>query len=91
MKILKVKDTTVYLYDLVQFFLNKGVNEGDRFGVSWKIGKKHKLKSYTVVTWDSWKCDDCGNISEVELKKGDKTVKMDNHFGPSSYGMSSFI
>lgn len=89
MNIYKAKDDSVYLYELNQWLLSKNIDEGHRFAISWKVKKRRKLKAYTLLHHRSWVCDDCGPISEVELKRGDHVIKMDNHFGPSSFGMNS--
>lgn len=89
MNILRVKDTTVFGYDLCQFLLNKNIDEGDRFGISWKLGKRRKLRSYHLDHFRFWQCESCGNIVEINLKKGDKIFHMDNHLGLYSFSLSS--
>jgi hypothetical protein len=88
MNIYKVKED-VWLYDLNQWLLKKNIGEGQRFGISWKVKKRRKLKAYTLLHHRHWVCDDCGSISEVELKRGNKIISIDNHFGPSNFGMNS--
>lgn len=85
MKIFKIKDGYISLFDLDQFFLNKCVIEGDKIGISNKVGKNRKLKTFHVVTLNRWVCDDCGPITAVELKNSYLVIKMDNHFGSSRY------
>lgn len=48
MKILRAKSQIVSKWDLECFFRKKGIGTGDRFGVSWKVGKRRKLKSYEI-------------------------------------------
>ena len=92
MNIYKVKDSeNVWLYEFNQWLLKKNIDEGHRFGISWKVKKRRKLKAYTLLRHRSWVCDDCGPISEVELKRGNKVISIDNHFGPSSFGIDSGI
>jgi hypothetical protein len=87
MKIYRAKDTTIYLCDLSQWILNHTETYGKRIGISWKIGKRRKLRSYSI-NWNTWECDCCGAITSIELTKNGKTFKMDNHFGPGSMEMS---
>jgi hypothetical protein len=92
MKVLRVKDTQVSAYDLDNFFTEKGVIQGDSFGISWKIKKKRKIRRYSLDHYMKWPCDDCGNITEITVRKGAKKVAMDNHFGPyHGIFMSDFV
>jgi hypothetical protein len=87
MNIYKAKDDTIYLYDFNLWLLAKNIPEGAKFAVSWKVKKRRKLKAYTLLRHRHWVCDDCGNITEIDLKWGSEVIKMDNHFGPSSFGI----
>ena len=89
MNIYRAKDDTVYLYDFNQWLLTKNIPEGARFAVSWKVKKRRKLKAYTLLRLRRWICNDCGSITEIDLKRGDKVIKIDDHFGPSSFGLNS--
>lgn len=89
MKILKASDTYVDHYTLRTFFMDKDINPGDRFGVSWKRGKRRKLRTYKLVEFGSRYCDSCGHYTYVTVGKGDKTVSFDNHLSPkSTFSMS---
>lgn len=87
MKIFNAKDTTLYLWRFREWITNHPDAYKARIGISWKIGKRRKLRSYTVA-WNVWECDCCGAITSVELTKRGKTFRMDNHFGPSTMHMS---
>jgi len=87
MNIFKAKDTTLNLWDLTQWITNHPDAYKARIGISWKLGKRRKLRSYGI-SWTSWECDCCGRITSVELTKGTKSFKLDNHFGPGSMHMS---
>ena len=89
MKIYRNKSTTLNLCDFEQWLFNQSESVyGKRIGISWKRGKRRKLRSYTVI-WEIWECDCCGPITSVNLTKGGKTFQMDNHFGPGSMDMSA--
>ena len=89
MKIFRNKSTTLYLWELREWLESRsGDVYGSRIGISWKKGKHRKLRSYTV-SWKTWECDCCGRITSIELTKGNKTFRMDNHFGPSSMEMTA--
>ena len=49
MKIIKVSEYQTNVWDLSRVLEAKGVQVGDRFGISWKIGKKRKLKAYRLT------------------------------------------
>ena len=87
MKIFRTKDDTLRLWDLTQWILNHPEVYGQRIGISWKIGKRRKLRSYRIC-WELWECECCGKITSVGLTKGGKTFRMDNHFGPVSMSMN---
>ncbi len=80
MKIFKNKSTTLHMWDFEQWLFNRPLVNGTRIGVSWKIGKRRKLRSYKV-NWQGGYCDSCGHFTEITLTKGDKSVTMDNHRG----------
>lgn len=86
MKIFKTKDTTLELWRLIDWISNKDVF-GKRIGISWKKGKKRKLRSY-LINWNIWECDCCGHVTSVELTKNGKTFRMDNHLGLGLMHMS---
>lgn len=88
MKIFKVRDTTLYLWDLRQWIANHPEVDGQKIGISWKKGKNRKLRAYWI-SWDVWECDCCGPITSIKLTKGGKIHKMDNHFGPGFMHMTS--
>ncbi len=83
MKIFKAKSNTIQLWDIREWIDKHPDAYKKKIGISWKIGKRRKLRSYSIV-WNSWECDCCGRITSVELTKGTKTFHMDNHFGPWS-------
>ena len=86
MKILRTKDDYVTRWDLRDWLNEKNVLTGDKFAISWKIGKRRKLKAYRLLDITGWECDSCGWITEIELGRLGRSIKMDNHFGPSSFG-----
>lgn len=59
MKIFKAKDTTLNLWDFEQWLFNRNDVYEKRIGISWKIGKRRKLRSYKV-RWNTWECEYCG-------------------------------
>jgi hypothetical protein len=81
MKIFKSKEPIVYVWDLNRWFTEKNISEGTKFGISWKIGKKRKLRSYTITYHRFWETETWGDDIEITLKKGDDTFKMDNSWG----------
>jgi len=87
MNIFKVKDSVLHLWDFKKWLASHPDAYKEKIGISWKIGKKRKLRSYHL-SWDIWECDCCGEIASVELSKGGKTFKLDNHFGPGSMNMN---
>lgn len=88
MNIFKTRDNTLTLWDLTQWLNNHSDVYGNRIGISWKIGKRRKLRTYRI-SWEIWECDCCGKITSVELTKAGKTFKLDNHFGPSSMSFNT--
>ena len=86
MRILRVNDDYLNLYDLRCWLDDKEVYVGDKFAISWKIGKRRKLKAYRLLHRNSWDCDCCGWITEITLGRGNSDIKLDNHFGPSYFG-----
>ena len=87
MKILKLKDTTLDLRVLEEFVIKHNLSQGNKIGISVKVGKKRKLRSYTIDHCCFWFCDTCGAITEISLRKGTVVFKMDNHFGRSSVSL----
>jgi len=83
MKILKCKELTIGLFDLNVFLKKHNLWVGDKFGVSWKIGKRRKLRSYRIDDFEHWN-DDEGYTDrfELTLKKGDTIIKLDALHGP---------
>jgi hypothetical protein len=88
MKIIRVSDTTTYLWELSQKLLDKNIQEGDRFGISWKVGKRRKLKAYHLDVFRGDHCECCGHYTTLVLRKGAVSKSYDNHLGLS--GMSMF-
>lgn len=46
---------------------------------------KHKKRWRLRKVWvncSGYNCEYCGPITEIEVSKGDKVFKFDNHFGP---------
>jgi hypothetical protein len=87
MNIFKAKSDTIQLWDLYQWINNHPDAYKTRMGISWKIGKRRKLRSYSI-SWIKWECDCCGPITSVELTKGTKSFTLSFHFGPGSMHMS---
>jgi hypothetical protein len=46
MKILTAKGNCVGWYELEGFVRKHNLGSGDKFGISWKVGKKRKLRRY---------------------------------------------
>jgi len=42
MKILRLKDDICLLWDLIRWFRDKDLSTGDRFAISWKVGKRRE-------------------------------------------------
>jgi hypothetical protein len=63
--------------------LDKGVATGDKFCLKFKKGKRWKLKKFHLIALGSHICESCGGYNELTLKKGDKFLSFDNHFGTS--------
>ena len=88
MKILRLKDTVVALWDLTEFIRRNDILPGQRIGISWKIGKRRKLRSYRIADFDHDYCDQCCNsYDSITLSKGDKSLTIDNHLGKSSFSI----
>jgi len=88
MKILRVKDTFVTLWDLRDWLSKREVFNGERFGISWKQGKRRKLRAYRLVDHEHGYCDQCcNNWDSVILSRGGKTIYVDNHLGLSHLSM----
>lgn len=83
MKIMKLSGTIIYHYELMVFIHKHGLLEGSKIGISLKVGKRRKLRAYTISRLSSWKCDTCGHVTEVDLRKGTEIFKLDNHLGRS--------
>jgi hypothetical protein len=81
MKIYRAKDTILYLWDFKQWLADYPEVFKQRIGISWKKGKRRKLRSYHVE-WNVWECDCCGPVTSVTFRKGNRSYRMDNHFGP---------
>lgn len=87
MKVFKAKDSTILLWDLRQWIEKHPDAYKHKIGISWKLGKRRKLRSYSI-SWKSWECDCCGPITSITLTKGKKSFDLDGHFGPGSMHMS---
>lgn len=88
MKIFRTHDDTLYLWDLKQWISSNGNDVYNRkIGISWKIKKRRKLRSYHI-SWNTWECDCCGPITSVTLEKGGRKFVLDNHFGPGKMGFN---
>lgn len=49
MKILRTSGLTLGVYELARLIWNKGIRPGQKFGVSWKKGKRRKLRTYKLI------------------------------------------
>ena len=88
MKILRLKDDIVTLYQLTSFIQDNDIEPGQGIGISWKLGKRRKLRSYRLDDFDSGYCEQCFNsYEEITLVKGDKSLTIDNHLGKSSFSI----
>lgn len=81
MKIIRAKDDKLDLWELQEWIANHPDAYKERIGISWKVGKRRKLRSYHI-SWETWECDCCGRITSVRFEKGGKQFTLDNHFGP---------
>lgn len=88
MKIFKSKSDRIELWEFRQWLGTFPETFGTKIGISWKVKKRRKLRSYTV-DWNTWECDCCGIITSVNLTKGGRSFKMDNHFGPCTFYLTS--
>ena len=87
MKIIKVKDKQVALYDLVDRINQKDIKVGDKFGIAWKVGKRYRLRSYRLLRLESNYCDQCCNSYTVlEIQAGQQRPQIcDNHFRSGTF------
>lgn len=90
MKIIRVSDTSIGMWELVTKLNDKNINNGDLFGISWKKGKSRKLKSYRLIEAGFGKCECCGSFTTLSLSKGKTCRSFDNHMGISSVSLTSF-
>ena len=75
MKIIKVSDTSTNVWDLNRALEAKGIQVGDKFGISWKVSKRRKLRSYRLTehTTAGLRGDDADyapNWIDIRLNKG---------------------
>lgn len=87
MKIIRISDTYTYVGEMSQLLLDNNIQEGDRFGISWKDGKRRKLKAYHLDEFRSHYCDSCGNYTVITLRKGAVSKSADTHLGSSVISM----
>jgi hypothetical protein len=79
MKILRLKGEILDIYGFQQWLLKNNLGNNDKIGISWKIKKKRKLRTYRVThTGRSYERD---YQTEIILNKGTKSYKMGDLFG----------
>jgi hypothetical protein len=83
LKIVKLPSSGLSVGLFNEILLAEGVTLGDKFRLKFKKGKHWKLKKFHLITFGYCICESCGGYSEMTLKKGDKYLEFDNHFGPS--------
>ncbi len=58
MKIFRSKSDSITAYELAPLVMKHSLQEGDRFGISWKRGKRRKLRSYHLGSFEIPRWDD---------------------------------
>ncbi len=89
MNILRAKSDRIYLYALIEWILSKNIDEGQWFAVSWKVRKRRKLKSYKLLRHRQWECENCGSVTDIELKRSGHKICISNHFGSNCFSVES--
>lgn len=85
MKIFKAKDTQTNIWELSGWLLDKNIRVGDKFGISWKKGKRRKIRSYHLFRHAAEDCDSCGSYTVLEIGNTLKTQLCDNHFRSGTF------
>lgn len=74
------------MYDLAYRLNQKGIAVGDKFGISWKVRKHRKLRSYHLLRHERHECDQCcDSYTVLEIGNGQKTQVCDNHFRSGTF------
>jgi len=74
------------MYDLSYALNHKDVTVGDKFGISWKVGKRRKLRSYRLLRFEHHDCDQCcDSFMVIEIQSGNKSQICDNHFRTGTF------
>ena len=78
------------MYDLADQLNQKGIVVGDKFGLSWKVGKRRKLRSYRLLRHEYHDCDQCCDSYQViEIGNDTKAQICDNHFRTGTFYLNS--
>jgi uncharacterized protein (UPF0128 family) len=89
--IFKAKGSTIDLWRLTDWIekhpFTLSETNVNKIGISWKLGKRRKLRSYTL-SYENWPMDGERRWFKVKLVKGNKAVEMDNEFGRGSMHMN---
>lgn len=86
MTILKVK-TNVTSYELAEFLKKHYIVEGMKFGISWKVKKRRKLRTYKVLHFEF--PNENGSVS-ITIGKGTQRHVM-NEFHHGYLAMTHFV
>lgn len=88
MKVLRAKSNTVTVCELKDFFGDKGLSIGDKFCVSWKLGKRRKIRKYKIIAFNHTEMygDDADYAPPsdivIHLRKGiGMPIYLNNFFG----------
>ncbi len=86
MKIIRIKDKQATMLELIDAINKKDIRVGDKFGISWKIGKRRKLRSYRLLRYEASYCDECyDSYSVLEIVSGGRIQICDNHFRSGTF------
>jgi hypothetical protein len=74
------------MYVLAERLDAKDIQAGDKFGISWKVGKRRKLRSYHLLRHESHDCDQCcDSYTMLEIGNDTKSQICDNHFRTGTF------
>jgi ribosomal protein L37AE/L43A len=74
------------MYELDYWLNNKDIRVGDKFGISWKVGKRRKIRSYRLLRHESHHCDQCyDSYTVLEIASGGRSQICDNHFRTGTF------
>ncbi len=84
MKVIKLQYGEDHCSSLMNKLRDKGIQEGERFSISFKQGKKRKIKALRLISMGSHYCETCGGYTTLHLTRGKTDIFLDNHLGQSS-------